>query len=88
MATESSLARYLEIATLGAGGMARVVLAQDRVLGRPVALKRLRASAGDARGLMRFRREALTWLLLASGASDRQDSHIVSFLRAIGVSTD
>lgn len=59
MAVESSLERYLEIATLGAGGMARVVLAEDRVLGRRVALKRLRLSSDDPRNLMRFRREAL-----------------------------
>jgi serine/threonine protein kinase len=67
MAAESDLARYLEIATLGAGGMARVVLAEDRVLGRLVALKRLRASAGDARGLVRFRREALIGASLTHG---------------------
>ncbi len=39
--------------------MATVVLAEDRVLGRQVALKRV-IRAGDLRGLSRLRREALT----------------------------
>jgi serine/threonine protein kinase len=59
MAVASQLARYREIATLGVGGMATVILAEDTVLGRRVALKRLRSPVGDPRGLLRLRREAL-----------------------------
>jgi serine/threonine protein kinase len=59
MAVESKLARYRPIATLGSGGMASVVLAEDMMLGRRVALKRMHPSAADSRGLLRLRREAL-----------------------------
>jgi tRNA A-37 threonylcarbamoyl transferase component Bud32 len=59
MALESRLGRYRDIATLGTGGMATVILAEDTVLGRRVALKRMHPSAGDSRGLLRLRREAL-----------------------------
>jgi serine/threonine protein kinase len=52
------LARYRTISTIGSGGMARVDLAQDTLLGREVALKRIHGEA-DAAGLMRLRREAL-----------------------------
>lgn len=58
MAVTSNLARYRYISTLGSGGMATVTLAEDTLLGRPVALKRM-AGAADARGLSRLRREAL-----------------------------
>jgi hypothetical protein len=58
VALTSDLARYREIETLGAGGMATVILAEDTVLGRRVALKRL-SPAADPRGLSRLRREAL-----------------------------
>ncbi len=58
MAVSSALERYRTVSTLGSGGMATVVLAEDRVLGRQVALKRLTV-AGDVRGLSRLRREAL-----------------------------
>jgi serine/threonine protein kinase len=51
-------ARYRELGSLGSGGMASVSLAQDTLLGRPVALKRLHTS-GDPRELARLRREAL-----------------------------
>ncbi len=51
-------ARFREIRRLGAGGMATVVLAEDTVLGRHVALKRLYASA-DERERLRLKREAL-----------------------------
>jgi serine/threonine protein kinase len=51
-------ARYREIRRLGAGGMATVTLAEDTVLGREVALKRVYAS-DDSRGLLRLKREAL-----------------------------
>jgi eukaryotic-like serine/threonine-protein kinase len=50
--------RYREIRRLGAGGMATVTLAQDTVLDRPVALKRV-YGAGDPRGLLRLKREAM-----------------------------
>ena len=49
--------RYLVRGTLGTGGMGQVVLADDSVLGRPVALKRLHASTAP-HGTARFRREA------------------------------
>jgi len=51
-------ARYREIRRLGAGGMAKVTLAEDTVLGRLVALKRVYASS-DAQGILRLKREAL-----------------------------
>lgn len=38
--------------------MAKVTLAEDTVLGRPVALKRVYAS-GDSRDVLRLKREAL-----------------------------
>jgi serine/threonine-protein kinase len=50
--------RYREIRRLGAGGMAKVTLADDTVLGRQVALKRVYAS-GDPHGILRLKREAL-----------------------------
>ncbi len=50
--------RYREIRRLGTGGMATVTLAEDTVLGRRVALKRVYAS-GDPRERLRLRREAL-----------------------------
>ena len=50
--------RYREIRRLGAGGMATVTLAQDTVLDRPVALKRV-YGAGDPQGLLRLKREAM-----------------------------
>ena len=49
--------RYAVERKLGAGGMATVYLAEDQVLGRRVAVKRLRGE-GDAADLERFRREA------------------------------
>jgi eukaryotic-like serine/threonine-protein kinase len=51
-------ARYREIRRLGAGGMAKVTLAEDTVLGRQVALKRVYASS-DSQGILRLKREAL-----------------------------
>ncbi len=50
--------RYREIRRLGVGGMATVTLAEDTVLGRPVALKRVH-SGGDSRGMLRLKREAM-----------------------------
>ena len=58
MATTGQGPRYREIRRLGAGGMATVTLAEDTVLGRPVALKKVH-SYGDSRGILRLKREAL-----------------------------
>ncbi len=58
MAATGKLVRYRFVSRLGAGGMATVVLAEDTLLGRQVALKRLSAAA-DPRGMLRLRREAL-----------------------------
>lgn len=49
--------RYRLLDRLGAGGMAVVFLAEDTVLGRRVAVKRLRSSA-PAESVRRFDREA------------------------------
>ena len=58
MVATGDSARYRYISTLGSGGMARVDLAEDTRLGRPVALKRVGGPV-DPRGLARLRREAL-----------------------------
>ena len=50
--------RYRDLGRLGTGGMATVTLAEDLLLRRRVALKRVH-SAGDPRELSRLRREAL-----------------------------
>jgi hypothetical protein len=51
--------RYEVQSTLGRGGMAQVYRANDRVLGRPVAVKILsRKFSGDEKFVTRFRREA------------------------------
>jgi eukaryotic-like serine/threonine-protein kinase len=50
--------RYRELKRLGAGGMATVSLAEDTVLGRLVALKRVYRT-GDRRDMLRLRREAM-----------------------------
>ena len=49
--------RYRRLRRLGTGGMARVVLAEDEVLGREVAVKQLPSEAPEE-ALRRFRREA------------------------------
>src|SRR5579884_1541663 len=54
----TNLERYRTISALGSGGMSSVVLAEDTLLGRRVALKRMHAGE-DARRLSRLRREAL-----------------------------
>jgi serine/threonine protein kinase len=58
MAVTGDLTRYRYISRIGAGGMARVDLAEDTLLGRRVALKRM-AGAAEPQGLSRLRREAL-----------------------------
>ena len=55
--------RYELISRIGSGGMGDVWLAQDQVLGRTVAIKRLRpglalGSDDDSQGMVRLRREA------------------------------
>jgi eukaryotic-like serine/threonine-protein kinase len=50
--------RYREIRRLGAGGMATVSLAEDTLLGRSVALKRVYRT-GDDRDMLRLKREAM-----------------------------
>jgi eukaryotic-like serine/threonine-protein kinase len=49
--------RYRRIRRLGSGGMASVFLAEDTLLGRPVAIKRLPTEAPEE-SLQRFRHEA------------------------------
>jgi len=49
--------RYRKLGTIGTGGMARVVLAEDERLGRKVAIKRLHADS-PAETAKRFDREA------------------------------
>jgi serine/threonine-protein kinase len=58
MADVDQATRYRRVKRLGAGGMATVTLAEDTVLGRLVALKRVH-SGGDERGMLRLKREAL-----------------------------
>jgi eukaryotic-like serine/threonine-protein kinase len=58
MARTSENVRYAVLRPLGSGGMADVRLGYDTVLGRSVALKRVRAASGVSR-LKRVRREAL-----------------------------
>jgi hypothetical protein len=58
VAATGTLDRYRNIKILGSGGMGTVTLAEDTMLGRRVALKRVH-TAGDPRGMSRLRREAL-----------------------------
>ncbi|MBM3980092.1 MAG: hypothetical protein FJ304_07370, partial [Planctomycetes bacterium] len=50
--------RYVPLGVLGSGGMGRVFLVTDTELGRPVALKELRADLATGGWAERFRREA------------------------------
>ena len=54
----ADLGRYRLISKIGSGGMATVDLAEDTLLGRLVALKRMEGTV-DVSGLSRLRREAL-----------------------------
>ena len=55
MTVADDLTRYRRISTLGSGGMARVDLAEDTLLGRPVALKRMNEAAQRVRtGMVTF----------------------------------
>jgi serine/threonine-protein kinase len=58
MANTEQGTRYREIKRLGAGGMAMVSLAEDTLLGRFVALKRVYRT-GDRRDMLRLKREAM-----------------------------
>ena len=61
MPGEISGGRYALLDLLGAGGMAEVFLARDRILGRDLALKVLREDyAEDADFVSRFQREAIS----------------------------
>jgi eukaryotic-like serine/threonine-protein kinase len=67
----TGLARYEHIRRLGSGAMGTVHLARDRVLGRLVALKRLRPELDDLEFKRRFAREALILAQL-------QHPHVIS----------
>jgi hypothetical protein len=58
MSVGADLGRYRLISKIGSGGMATVDLAEDTLLGRLVALKRMEGTV-DVSGLSRLRREAL-----------------------------
>jgi eukaryotic-like serine/threonine-protein kinase len=58
MARTEQGTRYRVIKRLGAGGMATVSLAEDTLLGRFVALKRVYRT-GDGRNMLRLKREAM-----------------------------
>jgi serine/threonine protein kinase len=83
------LARYRIISKLGSGGMATVDLAEDTLLGRRVALKRMTGEA-DVAGLTRLRREALvgasfshTNLVSVYDVLNTDDGHVVIVMEYI-----
>jgi serine/threonine protein kinase len=83
------LARYRIISKLGSGGMATVDLAEDTLLGRRVALKRMSGEA-DVPGLTRLRREALvgasfshTNLVSVYDVLNTDDGHLVIVMEYI-----
>jgi serine/threonine protein kinase len=83
------LARYRIISKLGSGGMATVDLAEDTLLGRQVALKRMIGEVDDP-GLTRLRREALvgasfshTNLVSVYDVLNTDDGHLVIVMEYI-----
>jgi serine/threonine protein kinase len=89
MTAIGNLARYRIISKLGSGGMATVDLAEDTLLGRRVALKRMSGEA-DVHGLTRLRREALVGasfshanLVSVYDVLDTDDGHLVIVMEYI-----
>ena len=89
MTATGDLARYRVISKLGSGGMATVDLAEDTVLGRRVALKRMSGEV-DVPGLTRLRREALvgasfshTNLVSVYDVLNTDDGHLVIVMEFI-----
>ena len=89
MTATGELARYRIISKLGSGGMATVDLAEDTLLGRRVALKRMSGEA-DVPGLTRLRREALvgasfshTNLVSVYDVLNTDDGHLVIVMEYI-----
>ncbi|MBV9337902.1 MAG: protein kinase [Solirubrobacterales bacterium] len=93
MAIADDLTRYRRISTLGSGGMARVDLAEDTLLGRRVALKRMNETA-DPSGGSRLRREAVTGASLSHpnlvsiyDVVTAEDGHIVVVMEYVAGET-
>ena len=89
MTATGDLARYRVISKLGSGGMATVDLAEDTLLGRRVALKRMSGEV-DVPGLTRLRREALvgasfshTNLVSVYDVVNTDDGHLVIVMEFI-----
>lgn len=71
------IGRYRIINVIGEGGMGVVYLAVDEMISRQVAIKMLRAPAGDTDVLARFHREVRS-------TANLQHKNIVRLLRARG----